>query len=212
MGPHRSRRRISICPIDTVRVPCYLETPQFVLGAGILHFHAREVCLPADPADPTYLLNGVNNKVLPHQAPVFLSSRVSFSLFLQLTLTSKLQSVLSTFGVSMPSTIDSHHEPSNGLLELPSSDGDTSMPIAVIGIGGRFPDSASDPEKLWELLSQGRSALREVPKDRFNIDAFYHLHAERQGTVWSSSLFLLHPNPSVSIIHRKLSPLQDCIL
>ena len=57
------------------------------------------------------------------------------------------------------------------------------MPIAVIGIGGRFPGSASNPEKLWELLSQGRSALREVPKDRFNIDAFYHPHAERQGTV-----------------------------
>lgn len=70
-----------------------------------------------------------------------------------------------------------------GLLKPSTSDEDTSMPIAVIGIGGRFPGSASNPEKLWELLSQGRSALREVPKDRFNIDAFYHPHAERQGTV-----------------------------
>lgn len=74
-------------------------------------------------------------------------------------------------------------ENSQGLLELSNSDRASSMPIAVIGIGGRFPDSASNPEKLWELLSQGRSALREVPKDRFNIDAFYHPHAERQGTV-----------------------------
>lgn len=56
------------------------------------------------------------------------------------------------------------------------------MPIAIVGIGGRFPGDAANPEKLWELLCQGRSALSEVPKDRFNIDAFYHPHAERAGT------------------------------
>ncbi|PYH67688.1 type I polyketide synthase [Aspergillus vadensis CBS 113365] len=57
------------------------------------------------------------------------------------------------------------------------------MPIAIIGMGGRFPGDASSPEKLWELVSQGRSALSEVPKDRFNADAFYHPHHERQGTL-----------------------------
>jgi hypothetical protein len=60
---------------------------------------------------------------------------------------------------------------------------DATMPIAVIGIGGRFPGDATNPERLWELISKGRSACSEVPKDRFNIDAFYHPHAERQGTM-----------------------------
>lgn len=59
--------------------------------------------------------------------------------------------------------------PLNGDLRLEE---DKAMPIAIVGVGGRFPGDAANPEKLWELLSQGRSALSEVPKDRFNIDAF----------------------------------------
>ncbi|KAJ5788006.1 hypothetical protein N7457_002996 [Penicillium paradoxum] len=60
---------------------------------------------------------------------------------------------------------------------------DASMPIAIVGIGGRFPGEATNPDRLWDMVSSGRSALTEVPKDRFNIDAFYHPHAERQGTM-----------------------------
>ncbi len=60
---------------------------------------------------------------------------------------------------------------------------DASIPIAIIGIGGRFPGEATNPEKLWDMVSKGRNAMSEVPKDRFNIDAFFHPHAERQGTM-----------------------------
>lgn len=60
---------------------------------------------------------------------------------------------------------------------------DKSMPIAVVGIGCRFPGDATSPDKLWKLISEGRSAHSAFPKDRFNIDAFYHPAAERQGTV-----------------------------
>ncbi|KAK3358219.1 hypothetical protein B0T25DRAFT_477401 [Lasiosphaeria hispida] len=57
------------------------------------------------------------------------------------------------------------------------------MPIAIVGFAGRFPGDATNPEKLWELISTGRNAWSEVPKDRFNIDAFYHPHGERQGSM-----------------------------
>ncbi|OXV11891.1 hypothetical protein Egran_00348 [Elaphomyces granulatus] len=60
--------------------------------------------------------------------------------------------------------------------------GDRVMPIAIVGVGGRFPGDASNPDKLWELLCHGKSAMTEVPKDRFNVDAFYHPQAERAGT------------------------------
>lgn len=47
------------------------------------------------------------------------------------------------------------------------------MPIAIVGVAGRFPGDASDPDKLWKLLSEGRSARGPIPKDRYNVDAFY---------------------------------------
>lgn len=60
--------------------------------------------------------------------------------------------------------------------------GDATAPIAIVGVSGRFPGDASSPDNLWQLISKGRSALAEVPRDRYNIDAFYHPSADHQGT------------------------------
>ena len=46
------------------------------------------------------------------------------------------------------------------------------QPIAIIGIGCRFP-GADGPEELWDLLCAGRDAITEVPSSRFDIDAYY---------------------------------------
>jgi phthiocerol/phenolphthiocerol synthesis type-I polyketide synthase B len=40
-------------------------------------------------------------------------------------------------------------------------------PIAVIGVGCRFPGDIYGPESLWQFLSDGRSAVTEVPPDRW---------------------------------------------
>ncbi len=45
-------------------------------------------------------------------------------------------------------------------------------PIAVIGIGCRFP-GADGPEAFWRLLRDGVDAITEVPPDRWNIDQYY---------------------------------------
>ncbi|MGB2677059.1 MAG: beta-ketoacyl synthase N-terminal-like domain-containing protein [Candidatus Acidiferrum sp.] len=45
-------------------------------------------------------------------------------------------------------------------------------PIAIIGIGCRFP-GANDPAAFWQLLRDGVDAIREVPADRFDKHAFY---------------------------------------
>ena len=57
------------------------------------------------------------------------------------------------------------------------------MPIAIVGLAGRYPGDAANPEKLWNLISEARSAMTEIPKDRFNIDAFWHPHNERSGAI-----------------------------
>ena len=44
--------------------------------------------------------------------------------------------------------------------------------IAIIGIGCRFP-GANNPQAFWQLLAQGKEAIREVPSDRWDIEQFY---------------------------------------
>lgn len=60
---------------------------------------------------------------------------------------------------------------------------DTTEPIAVVGVHLKFPGDATDPEAFYNLLLSGRSARSEVPKNRYNVEAFYHPDAARAGTV-----------------------------
>ena len=45
-------------------------------------------------------------------------------------------------------------------------------PIAIIGMGCRFP-GAANPEQFWQLLRSGAEITREIPPERWNIDAYY---------------------------------------
>ena len=56
-------------------------------------------------------------------------------------------------------------------------------PVAIVGLSLRGPGDASDPGKFWQMLVDGRSALTEVPKSRYNVDGFYHPDAERIGSM-----------------------------
>jgi acyl transferase domain-containing protein/acyl carrier protein len=55
-------------------------------------------------------------------------------------------------------------------------------PIAVIGLGCRFP-GAPDPEAFWKLLRSGGDAISEVPADRWDIGAFYDQDPATPGRV-----------------------------
>jgi acyl carrier protein len=45
-------------------------------------------------------------------------------------------------------------------------------PIAIVGVSCRFP-GASSPRAYWELVSGGRDAVRETPRERWNADDYY---------------------------------------
>ncbi|MGB1249061.1 MAG: type I polyketide synthase [Candidatus Promineifilaceae bacterium] len=48
-----------------------------------------------------------------------------------------------------------------------------SEPIAVIGMGCRFPGGANTPAEYWSLLQNGVDAICEVPSTRWRIDDYY---------------------------------------
>jgi phthiocerol/phenolphthiocerol synthesis type-I polyketide synthase B len=45
--------------------------------------------------------------------------------------------------------------------------GPVDEPIAVVGLGCRFPGGICGPESLWQFLSEGRCPIQEVPADRW---------------------------------------------
>ena len=105
-------------------------------------------------------------------------------------------------GVSLPVTFIWEHptieELAAGLLRelrIPSREGAGALPrgratrlrsslprdepMAIIGIGCRLPGGSSSPSALWELLSNGVDAIREVPAERWRAD---EVHARAGNT------------------------------
>ncbi|MDY0812252.1 type I polyketide synthase [Kitasatospora purpeofusca] len=46
-------------------------------------------------------------------------------------------------------------------------------PIAIVGVGCRFPGGVTDPDSYWELLASGTDTIGEIPADRWDVEAFY---------------------------------------
>ena len=62
-------------------------------------------------------------------------------------------------------------------------DSDMMEPIAIIGMATRMSGEATSVEKLWEMLINGRTGHGDLPKNRFDSDAWHHPHHERKGAV-----------------------------
>jgi len=84
-------------------------------------------------------------------------------------------------------------------------------PIAIIGIGCRFP-GASGVADLWRLLRAGGDAITEIPADRFDVEALYDPRPAEPGrtrsrwagllsdvTGFDAAFFGIAPREAVSI-------------
>ena len=56
-------------------------------------------------------------------------------------------------------------------------------PIAIIGIGCRFPGDADTPASFWQLLHEGADAIDDVPSTRWTIGTPAIAEAHAAGTV-----------------------------
>ncbi|WP_424102086.1 beta-ketoacyl synthase N-terminal-like domain-containing protein [Moorena producens] len=58
-------------------------------------------------------------------------------------------------------------------------------PIAIIGMGCRFPGGADTPDAFWSLIHSGVDAITDVPQDRWDIDTYYHPDPETPGKMYT---------------------------
>ncbi|MFJ6141903.1 SDR family NAD(P)-dependent oxidoreductase, partial [Kitasatospora sp. NPDC092286] len=59
-------------------------------------------------------------------------------------------------------------------------------PIAIIGIGCRFPGDVTSPEELWQLLRDGGDVISELPTDRgWDVESLYDPDPEQHGKTYT---------------------------
>ena len=64
---------------------------------------------------------------------------------------------------------------------LPRS-GTGAEPIALVGIGCRFPGNVDDARSYWDLLLNGVDAVTEIPRDRLDLLTYHSPDHATPGT------------------------------
>lgn len=67
----------------------------------------------------------------------------------------------------------------------------TAEPVAVVGVGCRFPGAVVGADAYWTFLASGGDGIGEIPRDRWNADEFYDqdtLAPGRMSSKWGGFL------------------------
>ena len=62
-----------------------------------------------------------------------------------------------------------------------SDDAPKNEPLAIVGIGCRFPGGIKDPRTFWDLVKNAKDGIVDVPKERWDADWFYSEDREKPG-------------------------------
>ncbi len=66
------------------------------------------------------------------------------------------------------------------------------QPIALVGIGCRFPGNANNADEFWQLILSGTCAVGEVPPERWDGDTFFSDDPETRGTMYTNAGGFIH--------------------
>lgn len=66
----------------------------------------------------------------------------------------------------------------------PASSRKTSEPVAIVGIGCRFPGGISGPDSFWELIGSGIDAIGDIPEDRWRTKDFFDADRSTPGRMF----------------------------
>lgn len=89
-------------------------------------------------------------------------------------------------------SVDPHPEVSSRNLAATLNE-----PIAIVGIGCRFPGHVSGPSSLWKLLSDPQDLAKPVPASRFSEGGFAHPDASHHGTTNNRKAYWLEQDHKV---------------
>ncbi len=95
-------------------------------------------------------------------------------------------------------------------LRLRAAPATRDEPIAIVGMGCRFPGAVASPEELWELVSAGRDAIGEFPRDRgWDVEGLDSPDPGRPGADYSRTGGFLHDAPRFDAEFFGLSPRES---
>ncbi len=57
--------------------------------------------------------------------------------------------------------------------------------IAIIGAGMRFPGGVVDAASFWELLAEGKDAITEIPRERWDWREYFNADADAPGAMYT---------------------------
>ncbi|HEY0449285.1 MAG TPA: type I polyketide synthase, partial [Actinophytocola sp.] len=90
---------------------------------------------------------------------------------------------------------------------LTEVEGKAREPIAIVGMGCRFPGGVSTPDQLWELVAAGGSGISEFPTDRgWDVDRLYDPDPEVAGKSYTRHGGFLHDAGSFDAEFFGISP------
>ncbi|WP_176091036.1 non-ribosomal peptide synthetase/type I polyketide synthase [Burkholderia ambifaria] len=91
---------------------------------------------------------------------------------------------------SSPTPPDTSAAPTQAVPSRPAApavaphEAGTPEPIAIVGMSCRFPGAAHDLDAYWRLLNDGVDAISEVPRERWDVDAYYDPDPEAPGRMY----------------------------